>query len=120
MESQSTGRNRAPRTVAWYVDQSLDEFRRGMAEHEAGLAPALITRQHVESCLAEIAPTRSPSTAQTRYLALRLFFAWAAEEGEVPSNPMANVKPQILDLQLRLEQVARAPAPGRGIGLSGG
>jgi site-specific recombinase XerD len=43
-----------------------------------------------------IASTRSASTAQTRYKALRLFFAWAAEEGEVPGNPMVNVKPRIV------------------------
>ncbi len=91
--------NRAPRTVAQDVDESLAQFRRWMAEHEPELAPAAITRQHVESYLAEIASTRSASTAQTRYKALRLFFAWAAEEGEVPANPMANVKPLIVPEQ---------------------
>jgi site-specific recombinase XerD len=70
-----------------------------MAEHEPDLAPAAITRQHVESYLAEIASTRSASTAQTRYKALRLFFAWAAEEGEVLTNPMANVRPLIVPEQ---------------------
>jgi len=83
--------NRAPRTVAQYVDESLVQFRRWMAEHEPDLAPAATTRQHVEAYLAEIASTRSASAAQTRCKALRLFFAWAPEEGEVPANPMANV-----------------------------
>lgn len=35
--------NRAPRTVAQYVDESLAQFRRWMAEHEADLAPAADT-----------------------------------------------------------------------------
>ena len=61
--------NRAPRTVAQYVDESLAQFRRWMAEHEPDVAPAAITRQHVEAYLAEIAATRSASTAQTRYKA---------------------------------------------------
>ncbi len=91
--------NRAPRTVAQYVDESLAQFRRWMAEHEPDLAPAAITRQHVEAYLAEIAETRSASTAQTRYKALRLFFAWAAEEGEVTTSPMANVRPLIVPEQ---------------------
>ena len=85
--------NRSPRTVAQYVDESLAQFRRWMAEHEPAVAPGKITRQHVERYLADIAAMRSASTAQTRYKTLRLFFAWELEEGEVDQNPMANVKP---------------------------
>jgi len=91
--------NRAPRTIAQYVNESLAQFRRWMAEHEPEVAPSEITRQHVESYLAEIASTRSASTAQTRHKALRLFFAWAAEEGEVGSNPTANVRRPIVPEQ---------------------
>lgn len=91
--------NRAPRTITQYVDESLAQFRRWMAEHEPDVAPSEITRQHVESYLAEIASTRSASTAQTRHKALRLFFAWAAEEGEVASNPTANVRRPIVPEQ---------------------
>ena len=91
--------NRAPRTIAQYVDESLAQFRRWMAEHEPDVAPSKITRQHVESYLAEITSTRSASTAQTRHKALRLFFAWAAEEGEVASNPAVNVRRPIVPEQ---------------------
>ncbi len=35
--------NRAPRTVAQYVDESLAQFRRWMAEHEPDPTPAAIT-----------------------------------------------------------------------------
>ncbi len=91
--------NRSPRTVAQYVDESLAQFRRWMADHEPDVTPRRITRQHVEQYLADIAATRSASTAQTRYKALRLFFAWALEEGEVEQNPMANVRPLIVPEQ---------------------
>ena len=84
--------NRAPRTVAQYVDESLAQFNRWVAERIPPLAARQITRQHVEAYLAEIAATRSPSTAHTRYKALRLFFAWAVEEGAVDANPMGHVR----------------------------
>ncbi|MCA1691683.1 MAG: tyrosine-type recombinase/integrase, partial [Actinobacteria bacterium] len=88
--------NRAPRTVAQYVDESLSQFSRWMVAHEPALAVRRINRQHMERYLGEIAATRSASTAQTRYKALRLFFAWAAEEGEVEQNPMVNIRPPIV------------------------
>ncbi len=79
--------NRAPRTVAQYVDESLAQFNRWITEHEPNLQTRTINRQHVERYLADIATTRSASNAQTRYKALRLFFGWASEEGEVDQNP---------------------------------
>ncbi len=75
--------------VAHYVDESLAQFRRWMADHHPDVTPPKMTRQHVEQYLAEIASTRSASPAQTRYKALRLFFAWALEEGEVEHQPTA-------------------------------
>lgn len=93
--------NRAPRTVAQYVDESLAQFNRWLAERNPPLAARQITRQHVEAYLAEIAATRSPSTAHTRYKALRLLFAWAVEEGEVDANPMGHVRsPMVPDKPL--------------------
>ena len=35
--------NRSPRTVAQYVDESLAQFRRWMAEHEPAVAPGRMT-----------------------------------------------------------------------------
>jgi site-specific recombinase XerD len=84
--------NRAPRTVAQYVDESLAQFNRWVAERNPPLTVRQITRQDIEAYLAQIAATRSPSTAHTRYKALRLFFAWAVEEGEVDANPMTHVR----------------------------
>ncbi|HUQ63232.1 MAG TPA: hypothetical protein VM121_05745, partial [Acidimicrobiales bacterium] len=63
--------NRAPRTIQQYVGESMAGFARWLAENEPELAPAKIARRHVERYLAEVVETRSPSTAQTRYKALR-------------------------------------------------
>lgn len=37
------------------------------------------------------------ATARTRYAALRRYAAWLADEGELPSNPLADMKPPKLD-----------------------
>lgn len=55
--------------------------------------PHKITREHVETFLAEFAETHKPATVQTRYKCLRLFFSFLLEEGEVTRHPMANMKP---------------------------
>lgn len=70
-----------------------------MAEHEPDLALAAITRQHVESYLAEIASDPFGVHRQDPVQGVRLFFAWAAEEGEVTTSPMVDVRPLIVPEQ---------------------
>ena len=52
-----------------------------------------ITREHIETFLVHVIDTRSASTAETRYRGLRGFFGWLEEEGEIPTSPMARMKP---------------------------
>ena len=74
------------------VGQMVDYFATtGMPDR-----PDLVTREHVETFLAEFAQSHKPSTVQTRYKCLRLFFAFLREEGEVRKDPMANMKPPIV------------------------
>jgi site-specific recombinase XerD len=54
---------------------------------------SLITREHVESWLADLAERRAPATVNKRYMAARVFFGWALEEGECERSPMANMRP---------------------------
>jgi site-specific recombinase XerD len=56
-----------------------------------------ITREHVESFITLLLDTRSPATAHNRYRALKRFFSWLEEEGEIPSSPMARMNPPKLD-----------------------
>ena len=49
-----------------------------------------INRDHVETFLADQLARWRPKTAQIRYGALRQFFKWCLEEGEVTVSPMAN------------------------------
>jgi integrase/recombinase XerC len=51
-----------------------------------GLADA--RRQDVEAFLADLLQRRSATTASVRYRALRVFYDWLEQEGEVPESPM--------------------------------
>jgi site-specific recombinase XerD len=54
---------------------------------------AHIKREHVEAFIDQQLARFKPSTANTRYRSLQQFFKWLAEEGEIRSSPMANMKP---------------------------
>jgi site-specific recombinase XerD len=83
---------RSERTREQYlmsVGQMIDFFARvGMPND-----PARITREHVETFLADFAEHHKPATVHTRYKCLRLFFTYLAEEGEIAKHPMAHMKP---------------------------
>ncbi|MDP9184318.1 MAG: tyrosine-type recombinase/integrase [Actinomycetota bacterium] len=52
-----------------------------------------IRREHVEAFLVDVIERRSPATAEARYRGLRGFFSWCEAEGEIPTSPMAKMKP---------------------------
>jgi site-specific recombinase XerD len=71
------------------VGQMVDYFE----SHDMPLDPEKITREHVESFLADFAEDHKPATVQTRYKCLRLFFTFLVEEEEMRRHPMENMKP---------------------------
>jgi site-specific recombinase XerD len=56
-------------------------------------SPPAITREHVEAFVADLLEHWKPATAHNRYRALRSFFGWLVEEGEIRESPMARMKP---------------------------
>jgi site-specific recombinase XerD len=56
-------------------------------------SPTAISREHVESFISDLLARWKPATAHNRYRALRSFFAWLVEEGEIRESPMARMKP---------------------------
>jgi len=84
--------NRAPSTRDNYlmgIGQMVDYF----AKHGMPDAPSNVTREHVEMFLADFAETHMPATVLTRFAALRVFWNFLAEEGEVRESPMRNMRP---------------------------
>jgi site-specific recombinase XerD len=56
-------------------------------------SPARLRREHVEAFMEALLARAKPATAHNRYRALRSFFAWLVEEGEVRESPMARMRP---------------------------
>ncbi len=55
-----------------------------------------IRREHVEAFIEHLLATLRPATAANRFVALKVFFAWAADEGVIRESPMARMrKPRI-------------------------
>jgi site-specific recombinase XerD len=87
-----TAQRMSPATLSTYGTsvRLLDRF---LAARGMPTAPAGITREHVEAFIANLLEHWKPATAHNRYRALRSFFAWLVEEGEIRESPMARMKP---------------------------
>ena len=85
-------RNRSPKTIRSYLE-ALDLYRNFAVESGFPTAVDQVNRDHVETFLADQLERWRPKTAQIRYGALRQFFKWAQEEGEVKTSPMVNMRP---------------------------
>lgn len=82
----------SPATIATY-GISVGQLRRFLAESGMPTSPAGIAREHVESFITALLAKWKPATAHNRYRALRSFFAWLVDEGEIRESPMARMKP---------------------------
>jgi site-specific recombinase XerD len=82
----------SPATLATYsaAVRGLDAF---LAEQAMPRAIGSISREHVEAFITNILEHWKPATAHNRYRALRSFFGWVVEEGEVRVSPMERMKP---------------------------
>jgi site-specific recombinase XerD len=85
-------RNRSPKTVKGYL-QSTRIFREYLVRVGMPTQVDRITREHVESFVADQLERWKPNTARVRYADVRQFFRWLQEDGEIAASPMANMKP---------------------------
>ena len=87
--------NKAPKTIRTYV-QAVEQLVRYLAQ--AGMPTGVdhIHREHIEAFIADQLARFKPYTALNRYRALRVFFGWLEEEGEVKGSPMARMKPPMV------------------------
>jgi site-specific recombinase XerD len=82
--------NKSAQTVETYLEavQQLDAF---LAVRGVDLAGA--RRDDIEAYLAGLLARWKPATAANRYRALRVFYAWLEDEGEISNDPMLKMKP---------------------------
>lgn len=85
-------KNRSPRTVQSY-GEALRLFSDYLESHGMPMDIDRETREHVETFIADLLSRFKPATAANRYRGLQAFFKWAVEEGEIPTSPMARMKP---------------------------
>jgi site-specific recombinase XerD len=83
--------NFSEHTIRLYLSV-LRRFGEFLAERGMPTNVESITREHAEEWLAETLRTREANTAANRHKAMRAFFGWLAEEGEITASPMRNIK----------------------------
>src|SRR4051794_9439418 len=84
--------NFSPYTVRLYMS-ILRLFGEFLAERGMPTNVESISREHIETWIAETLQTKKANTAANRHKALRAFFVWLVEEGEIAQSPMRNIKP---------------------------
>ena len=82
----------SPATLSTY-GTSARQLAAFLAAQGMPTTPAAITREHVEAFVSHLLTQWKPATAHNRYRALRTFFGWLVEEGEMRDSPMARMKP---------------------------
>ena len=82
--------NKSGRTVETYLE-AVNQLAAFLEPHGVKLADA--TREDVEGYLGAVLAQWKPATAHNRYRALRVFYAWLEDEGEVRTDPMRKLKP---------------------------
>jgi site-specific recombinase XerD len=88
---------KSPRTVEGYLD-TMWMFDRWLDDQHHGHAVSGIDADIIRGWLSWLHEQgRTPSTVQTRYKGLRVFFGWLVAEGDLAVSPMANIKPPALD-----------------------
>lgn len=86
--------NRSERTIATYLI-SLRQAEAFLRAHGTSLEAA--ARADLEAFMADVlARGCAPSTAATYHKVLKLLYAWLVEEEEIPTDPMARLRPPIV------------------------
>jgi site-specific recombinase XerD len=85
-------RNRSEKTIRGYRE-TVQPFLQFLRCHEMPTAVGEVKREHVEAFIADQLVRWKPTTALTRHQALRQFFLYVVDEGELTDSPMARMKP---------------------------
>lgn len=87
--------NKSPNTVRIYLHsvRMLGEWAHAQAPP---LEPEDVRAGHIRDYMKHRLDTTSPGNAHNNYRALRTFFAWLVDEGELDDTPMRRTRPPIL------------------------
>jgi len=100
--------NKSRHTLESYRTSAV-MFARWLQDNSHADDVLTITTEQIRSWLAHLSATRSASTAKARYVGVRLFINWCLAEGELDTDPMANVKrptvPEVAAEMLTPDQV---------------
>ncbi len=66
-------------------------FQAFLADQSLPLDVATIQSEHIAAFIDNVAETRRPGTANSRYWGLRQFFEWQVEGDAIPISPMVDV-----------------------------
>lgn len=94
-------RNRAALTLRSYA-LALRQFHDYLIERGLPTDPEAIKSEHVAGYVAHRLATGKPATATQRFAVLHIWFAWLADEGEIPGSPMR---------RLQAPSIPETPAP---------
>jgi site-specific recombinase XerD len=84
--------NLSPSTLDVYGG-ACDQFASFLTERGMPTDVAAIHREHVEAFMDRLLVTRAPATASNRFRALKRFFGFLVDEGELTSSPMERMRP---------------------------
>lgn len=71
---------------------ALGSLAAWLAEHQPGVGPADVTRDHVRGWIVATRAATSSGTARSHFAGVRHFFRWALAEGEADLDPTDGIK----------------------------
>ncbi|MBM4463138.1 MAG: integrase [Chloroflexi bacterium] len=84
--------NLSKRTLETY-GESVRQFIKFLVGKGMPTDPSKVTREYIESFIADLLEKWKPATAANRYRGLQRYFGWLVEEGEIKQSPMAKMHP---------------------------
>ena len=87
--------NKSGRTIEGY-NAAVELLGQFLVQHGMPTDAAHLRREHVEMFIQKRLAHWKPATASNRFRALKVFFKWLAEEGEIRESPMARMRPPMV------------------------
>ncbi|HEX2915590.1 MAG TPA: tyrosine-type recombinase/integrase [Chloroflexia bacterium] len=83
--------NKSEQTITVYMG-SLNQLGQFLAKNGMPQDVLYITREHLESFFTHLLKTMKPSSVETRYRSIHVFFSWLENEDEIEKNPFDKMR----------------------------